>query len=108
MDKSAPSKESLERARIDNNHVHYTTPIAACDKCTCLALEFDAIRRERDEVTEKLAEALQAVSYYVDHLRSCGFGKTDSPDGDYCTCQYSAVVKMGRDALAAYRERMGR
>ena len=60
MDKSAPSKESLERAR--RFHDHYATDASdTCSFCNRLALEFDSIARERDEVTKKLAEALQGI-----------------------------------------------
>ena len=55
MDKSAPSKESLERAQKWVARKGFQWPESAME---WLALEFDAIRRERDEVAEKL-EALR-------------------------------------------------
>lgn len=106
MDKIAPSKESLERARIDNNHVHYTTPIAACDKCTCLALEFDAIRRERDEVAEKLAEFLEKLN---GKIQTAGAERILATNFGELAIYFSGdEIRAMRKALAAYRERAGR
>ena len=60
--KSAPSKWALEKAQKWLSHAHGEEECPN-DGVVCLALEFDAIRRERDKVTEKLAEAtdLQAA-----------------------------------------------
>ena len=71
MNNSALSKRALERIRRFHEHV-----------------TADAIARERDEVAEKLAEALRERHDPID----CRIG----PNCSACK------------ALAAYRERMGR
>ena len=102
MDKSAPSKESLERGEFEQrcDEVAKRHGYARGDwyhglrdaLWDLLHTKVDAIRRERDEVTEKLAEALGKMLE-----RHC---RAESPT--QCTHLYAV------EALAAYRERMGR
>lgn len=61
MDKSAPSKESLERAHRFFNET-LSGENGGKHIRDILALEFDAIARERDEVTEKLEEFLEKLN----------------------------------------------
>lgn len=109
----APSKESLERARkilpeLECANENYKEPEYV------LAIEFDTIRRERDEAAEKLAEQLSAALGAADkgmeqNARSVGF---------VCCVNYSYsdFDKHAEDcprrvvcaALAAWREREGR
>ena len=56
--------------------------------------EKDAIARERDEAADKLAEALQGI---ID------IGKRDLTNP-----KYDGYFTSAKEALAAYRERMGR
>lgn len=80
MDKSAPSKESLERAR----RFFRDCMIANCPSCGRLALEFEAIARERDEVTEKLKRELEKAEGQLDIiLRECQGDDDASLANDY-------------------------
>ena len=107
MDKSTPSKESLERARkFLDEQLELRSPMHSW--LESLALEFDTIRRERDEVTEKLAEALETCLSLLGNLRKDGYA------GDYLTMLDMVLdgdekdESLERTALAAYRERIGR
>ena len=67
MDKSAPSKWASEKARKFYPCVGPACEAGECSGCEKrheLALEFDAIRRERDEVAEKLEEFLERVKKF--------------------------------------------
>ena len=90
MDKSAPSKESLEKAQeiMEAESIYIA-----------IALEFDRMH-ERDEVTEKLAKALDFMyRYFV--MPGHPERAKDCPNKDCPFCKAD-------EALAAYRERMGR
>ena len=105
MDKSAPSKWALEKAILYRSGKlrcpHSKTMSGLAMDCNqCLALEFDAIARERDKVTEKLAEALDFMyRYFV--MPGHPERAKDCPNKDCPFCKAD-------EALAAYRERMGR
>ena len=98
VDKSAPSKWALEKAILYRSGklrcAHSKTMSGLAMDCNqCLALEFDAIARERDEVTEKLAEALQGI---ID------IGKRDLKNP-----KYDGYFISAKEALV-YHERRGR
>ena len=150
MDKSAPSKESLERARkFLDEQLELRSPMHSW--LESLALEFDTIRRERDEVVDKLKRELEKAEGQLDIiLRECQGDDDASLANDYGGTGWEkevpvATVRWHRnrwkmsneaaenlaaevaqyaerkgedwrvgegteimDALAAYRERMGR
>lgn len=87
-----PSKWALERA-ADAIHEFVGLHIRG-RAIKAIALEFDAIARERDEAADKLAEALQGI---ID------IGKRDLTNP-----KYDGYFTSAKEALAAYRERTGR
>ena len=89
MDKSAPSKWALEKAILYRSGKlrcpHSKTMSGLAMDCNqCLALEFDAIRWERDEVTEKLKRELEKAEGQLDIiLRECQGDDDASLANDY-------------------------
>ena len=103
MDKSAPSKESLERAR---KWWKALAPNSETQFIRKMALEFDAIARERDEVTEKLAEFLEKLN---GKIQTAGAERILEKNFGELAIYFSGdEIRAMRKALAAYRERMGR
>lgn len=102
MNNSALSKRALERIR--RFHEHVTAASDTCSFCNRLALEFDSIRRERDEVAEKLAEALRNASQYAYHRAICNV-RLFPPDP--CNCGFNQMMDCAEAALANYQAAKG-
>ena len=105
MDKSEPSKESLERARkFLDEQLELRSPMHSW--LESLALEFDAIARERDEVTEKLEEFLEKLN---GKIQTAGAERILANNFGELAIYFSGdEIRVMRKALADYRKRMGR
>lgn len=56
---------------------------------------------ELRDAVDAMTEAGLALRPYIQH--TCGYGQTDSPDGDFCTCGRSAAARQANIALARLR-----